>query len=267
MRCEDAAAGKNSSNSPPSGTTRPAVPERFGRTADLYGAEGFACIRAARVAVLGLGGVGGHAALALARSGVGELLLVDFDLVTASSLNRSPFAGPADVGRPKVEVAAENLARTCPDTLVDIRQEFCHAETLPGLFEPPPAWTVDAIDSLNPKVTLLAYCMQNGLPVISSMGAAARKDFTRVGVGDLSATESCPLARQVRQRLRRRGISGGFTCVYSTETQAGALPPDLGDRTYERGRVRNRLPSQMSMPGIFGYALAAIVLERLVASA
>lgn len=241
----------------------PKLPARFGRTADLYGAEGFARIRTATVAVLGLGGVGSHAALALARSGVGALLLVDFDQVTASSLNRSPFAGLDDVGRDKVAVAAACLARTCPDTRVTTRLDFVHEDSLPDIFAKPPDWVVDAIDSLNPKVTLLAYCVRNGLKVLSSMGAASRRDFTRVRVGDISETTVCPLASQVRQRLRRRGVDGDFTCVYSTEKPAPALPPDLGDRTCDRGRVRNRLPSQMSLPGIFGYAVAAAVLDRL----
>ena len=124
-------------------------PERFGRLVDYYGEEGFRRVRTARVAVVGLGGVGSHAALALARSGVGGLRLIDFDLVTATSLNRSAAAGPADVGRPKAEALAEQLARTCPDTAVEVRLAFCDAETALALLAPPLDWAIDAIDSLN----------------------------------------------------------------------------------------------------------------------
>jgi len=254
------AATPDATNSDPTG--------RFGRVVDLYGPEGFARIRGARVAVVGLGGVGSHAAVALARSGLGELLLVDFDLVTASSLNRSPVADPTDVGRPKVTVLAEHLARTCPDTAVTEHREFCHEETLPGLLQPgstaAPDLVVDAIDSRNPKVTLLAFCLREGLPVIASMGAAARRDPAAVRIGDLSASRICPLARHVRKFLKRRGFAAGIPCVWSEEVPASPREPDLGDRTCERGRVRNRLPSQMSLPGIFGYALATMALDRLV---
>jgi tRNA A37 threonylcarbamoyladenosine dehydratase len=252
---------ENSSGSRP---PRP-FPERFGRTVDLYGEEAFCRFRVARVAVIGLGGVGGHAALALARSGVGRLLLVDFDPVTASSLNRSAFAGPADVGRPKVEAAAAHLARTCPDTQVEIRQVFCHEDTADELLTPAPAVVADAIDSLNPKVALLAWCVRHGIPVVSSMGASSRTDFARVRRADISRTRICPLAKKVRQRLGRLGIREGIPCVYSEEPPGAALPPDLTDLSCDRGRIRNRLPSQISLPGIFGYALAALVLDLLAA--
>ena len=243
--------------------------ERFGRVADLYGAAGLARLRKARVAVIGLGGVGAHAAVCLARSGVGTLVLVDFDLVTASSLNRSPVAGPADVGRPKVEVLAEHLALTCPDTVVVARRDFCHAETLTDLLQPgtPAAadLVVDAIDSRNPKVTLLAFCLAQKVPVVSSMGAAGRRDPAALRTGDLEETRVCPLARQVRRLLKHRGVAGVLPCVWSEEPPAPCFPPDLGDRILERGRVRNRLPSQMALPGIFGYAVAALALDQLTA--
>jgi len=255
------------------------VPERFGRNVDLYGDDGFARIQRGYVAVIGLGGVGSHCAVNLARSGVGRLLIVDFDRLTASSLNRNPIAGPDDVGRLKADVLADHLRCTCAETTVAVSYAFCHAETLPDLLRPGgsgtpsapdtpasfgvPNLVIDAIDSLNPKVTLLTYCVQEQLPVLSSMGAAGRRDPTRVRVADLADTRRCPLARQVRKRLRRRGVDGGITCVFSTEPPAPPREPDLGDRTYDRGRVRNRLPSQMSLPGIFGYTLASLALDWL----
>ena len=258
-------------------TPRGAFPTRFSRTVDLYGEAGFARIRAAYVAVIGLGGVGSHCAVSLARSGVGRLLVVDFDTVTESSLNRSPVAGPGDVGQLKAVVLAAHLRNMCPDTQVIPSQEFCHLETLPALLRPntdaAPDLNIDAIDSLNPKVTLLEYCVREELAVLSSMGAAGRRDPTRMRVAELAETRVCPLAREVRRRLKRRWISGridgdqsgAITCVFSDEPPAPPRPPDLDDRTCERGRVRNRLASQMSLPGIFGYTLAALALDRLAA--
>ncbi|MFO7652229.1 MAG: tRNA threonylcarbamoyladenosine dehydratase [Candidatus Krumholzibacteriia bacterium] len=259
----------DSSASEPRERADDGIPARFGRVADLYGLAGLARLRLARVAVIGLGGVGAHAAVCLARSGLGQLLLVDFDLVTASSLNRSPVAGPADVGRAKVDVLAEHLARACPETAVETRRDFCHAESLAALLQPgtsaAPDLVLDAIDSRNPKVTLLAYCLENALPVISSMGAAGRRDPAALRTGDLAQTRVCPLARHVRRYLKRRGALGPVPCVWSEEDPATPCEPDSGDRTLDRGRVRNRLPSQMALPGIFGYALAALALERLTA--
>ena len=236
-------------------------PDRFTRTVDLYGDAGFASIRAARVVVCGLGGVGAHAALALARSGIGRLTLIDFDPVTASSLNRSPCATLADVGRPKVATIGEFLRRTCPDTAVDEVEAFFHADTADALLTPPPSCVVDAIDALNPKVELLATCVARGIPVVGSMGAAGRTDVSFVRAGDLWESRRCPLAGRVRKYLRRRGVTAPVPCVWSEEEPADALAPDADDPRYERGRIRNRLPSGIAMPGIFGYALASLVLD------
>jgi tRNA A37 threonylcarbamoyladenosine dehydratase len=239
---------------------------RFARVIDLYGPAGFAAIRSAHVMVVGLGGVGSHAALALARSGVGGLSLVDFDVITPSSLNRHPVADPADVGRTKVEVLAEHLGRTCPGTRIESRRAFCDEETLPGLLVPRPSLVVDAIDSLGPKLVLLQRCHAEELPAISSMGASSRRDPGRIRSGDLADTRICPLARRVRQGLRRLGVEGGITCVWSEEPAAVSLPPDLDDLTHPRGRIRNRQPSQITLPGIFGYTLATLALEKIVRS-
>lgn len=236
-------------------------PDRFTRTVDLYGDAGFAAIRTARVVVCGLGGVGAHAALALARSGIGRLVLIDFDPVTASSLNRSPCATVADVGRPKVAVVGDFLRRTCPDTGVDGVEAFFHADTADMLLAPPPSCVVDAIDALNPKVELLTACVTRSIPVASSMGAAGRTDVSFVRAGDLWESRRCPLAGRVRKYLRRRGVTAPIPCVWSQEEPADALAPDADDPRYERGRIRNRLPSGIAMPGIFGYALASLVLD------
>lgn len=237
---------------------------RFDRVRDFYGEEGFRRIRNASVLVAGVGGVGSHCALALCRSGAGSITLCDFDVVTETGLNRSALFGPDDPGRKKAEAAAEKLAALCPDTVVSHREVFLHHDTIPGLLRPFSGLVVaDAIDSLNPKAELISWCLVNGLTVLSSMGASGRRDPSRIRVGDLWETRGCPLARKLRRYLRNRSALGPVMCVFSTEKGMKPLPPDTGDLTIERGRRRNRLPSLMTMPGMFGYALAQLVLNAV----
>lgn len=237
---------------------------RFDRVVDFLGVENHKRLMKARIAVIGLGGVGCHAAIGLARCGAGTLRLVDFDLLTETSLNRNPIAELSDIGKPKVEVLASQLRRTCPNTEIETLVEFFHEDTASKILDPPPDIVIDAIDSLNPKVALLEYCISKQIPVVSSMGASGRRDPSLVRSGDISQTKNCPLARQLRKYLRKRGISEGFQCVYSVESAGEhALPPDLADQTLQRGRIRNRIPSLITMPGIFGYALVGLVLDFL----
>jgi tRNA threonylcarbamoyladenosine dehydratase len=241
---------------------------RFARVLDFLGEGGFRKVHGATVTVVGLGGVGSHAAIALARSGVGKLILVDFDRLTETSLNRNPLAAPEDCGGFKVDVIADSLRKSCPDTAITVHREFFHAETAGKILEPLPDALIDAIDSLNPKTALVQECLSRGIPLFSSMGASGRRDPTLVRVGDISETRGCPLARQLRKYLRKRGIERGFKCVFSVEPSGDhALPPDQKDVTLERGRTRNRIPSLVTMPGIFGYTLAAMVLEHLSGTA
>ncbi len=252
------------------------IPARFHRTALFYGEDGFRHIRAASVTIVGLGGVGGHAAANLARTGVGSLHLIDFDLINESSLNRSPYAEPADVGQQKTRVLAQYLQRICPATSIRATESFCREDTiaqlLPAAGDDRPDVVLDAIDSLNPKVGLLAWCHDHGLKVFSSMGAAGKMDAGQVRTGDISETRVCPLAKFVRSRLKRRGVQEGISCIWSLEQgdadRPGAYPESreetssLDDRNT---RKRHTLASQMTMPGVFGYGLASMILDYIVA--
>ncbi|NLP06326.1 tRNA threonylcarbamoyladenosine dehydratase [Candidatus Fermentibacteria bacterium] len=241
--------------------------DRFARTAEFFGGDGFDRIRNSRVAVIGLGGVGSHAAVCLARNGVGELLLVDCDRVTWSSLNRSAWAVPEDIGAWKADSLAAFLVSSCPGTRTTAVRVFVDEASLPSLGLESLDHAVDAIDSLNPKVELIRYCVEKGVPLVSSMGASCRIDPSAVRVGDISVTRHCPLARKVRQYLRRRGVTGGVTCVYSEEAPpVEAGPPDDSEWVERRGRARRRLPGAGALPGMFGYACAAVVLSRLACS-
>jgi len=255
-----------------------AFPPRHYRTVLFYGEEGFRRIHQATVTVIGLGGVGGHAAVNLARSGIGELHLADFDTVSESSLNRSPFAEPGDIGRKKTDVLRDFLNRTCPDTAVKVTEAFCGDDTLPLLASPEPenrpAMVIDAIDSLNPKVGLLAWCAGHGIPVITSLGAAGKWDVGQVRTGDLADSTICPLAKKVRQRLKRRGVDRGIQAIWSIEKAYAHRPGvpkemvevpevDPNSFSYPKTRERHTLASQMTLPGVFGYGLAAIALNYL----
>lgn len=256
-------SNEGAKEAPTGGSGSPELAARFSRVVDFLGEDGFRRLRSSSVAVFGLGGVGSHAALALARGGVGRLRLVDFDVVSASSLNRHAVAGPADVGRPKATVVAERLAELCPDTAVEADDGFFHDDSADRLLGGPLDFVADAIDSLTPKVALLRAASLRRIPIASSLGASAKIDPSKIRVGDLFESSGCPLARAVRRRLGRLGIRSGITAVWSTERGREALPPDAGDAPRRPGRVRNRLPSLPSMPGIFGYALAGVILERL----
>jgi tRNA A37 threonylcarbamoyladenosine dehydratase len=222
-----------------------------------------AALRAASVAVFGLGGVGSHAACALVRNGVGSVRLVDFDTVTASTLNRHAAATLADVGRAKVEVMADALLRINPDVRVDCRREFFAEETRATLLGPPLSFVIDAIDSVGPKVALLGSCVTASLPVISCLGAAGRIRGEDVRLADIFDSHTCPLARMIRKRLHQLGIEAAIPAVFSPEVPCAPLPPNDNEPFLARGRRRRQLPSVGVVPGIAGYAAAGYVLRTL----
>ena len=238
--------------------------DRFKRVIDFYGAEGFNRIREASVFIAGLGGVGSHCASALARSGVGKLYLADFDTVTESSLNRNPLLSENDIGKLKVNSMADLLRAVCSDTTVVPMERFLCTEDLLEYGIPAEVSAVaDAIDSLNPKTQLLQFCCENEVPVFSSMGAAGKRVVPSIRTGDISESGGCPLAKMTRKYLRKRGVTSGITCVWSVEKALEPLPPDDEPRLEKRGRLRNSLPSLITMPGIFGYTLAQLILDRI----
>lgn len=233
----------------------------YQRTRILVGDRGVARLRAARVLVAGVGGVGSFAAEALARAGVGALTLADHDRVAGSNLNRQVVALGSTLGRPKAEVMADRIRDINPDCQVTLIQRFLDPEDIPGVLEQGFDQVMDAIDSLSSKVELIAAAVGRGTPILSSMGAGGRLDPTRLQVGDLMDTRVCPLARVVRSRLRRRGIGRGVTVVWSDEPPCPPLPPeDLG-----RGRPRAVNGTVSYLPALFGLTLAGLLVQRLLA--
>lgn len=240
--------------------------ERFKRTRLLLGNEAIDRLAAAHVVIVGLGAVGGYALEGLVRSGIGRLTLVDFDVVAMSNVNRQLLATSETIGLPKVEVAQHRVQTINPDCQLDIIQGFMDETMAETLCAMKPDYLVDAIDALNSKVNLLVSCIRNGIPVVSSMGAALRRDPSKVRVGRFDDIRHCPLGKSVRQRLRRRGVDVDWVqCVYSEEPLPRPLPlsepePNVADR----GRVRNTLGSMSTITGIFGLTIANQVILRIV---
>ena len=230
------------------------------RTQILVGDAGVRRLGAARVLVVGLGGVGSYTAEALARAGVGDLTVVDHDRVAGSNLNRQLLALESTLGRTEAQLMAERIGDINPACRVTQISRFLAPQDVAPLLGDGFDQVVDAIDSLASKVALIATAFGSGVPILSSMGAGGRLDPTRIRVGDLMDTRACPLARAVRVRLRRQGVGRGVTVVWSDEPPRPPLPPeDLG-----RGRPRAVNGTISYLPALFGLTLAGIVVNRLL---
>lgn len=242
------------------------------RTIRLLGQDSVAKLNAARVCVFGLGAVGSYAVEAMARAGIGNFRLVDFDTVKESNINRQLYALHSTLGKDKVELARARILDINPQAKVEALGVFAHTDTLPQLLEDTPDLIVDAVDSLNPKTEIIAAGAERGIPVYSAMGAATRIDADKIRFTRLFDAKGCPLARLVRKRLRRRAVdeSGDLWCVYSDELRNvdAVESPDEYDRPvedgeYDRGRVRGILGSLSTITGMFGLRLAHEAIIRL----
>ena len=232
--------------------------ETFVRTELLIGEEGLARLRDAKVAVFGVGGVGGYAVEALARSGVGHFLLVDNDVVSESNLNRQIIALRSTVGKYKTQVMKERIADICPDTEVETRECFFLPENADTFAFEEYDYVVDAIDTVSGKIALVECCREAGTKVISAMGAGNKLDPTKFVVTDIYKTQTCPLARVMRRELKKRGIPG-LKVVYSTEE---AMTPRQQIISSDGRKVT---PGSMAfVPGTAGLILAAEVVKDLL---
>lgn len=233
--------------------------ERFFCLDLLLGKKKLERLQRSFVVVIGIGAVGSYATEALARSGVGRLRLVDFDTIKETNFNRHILATEPNLGKLKVEAARERIAQINPRCKVEALTEFAAVETIDGLLEGDPDLVIDAVDSLNPKAQILEACFNKKVPVIASMGAALRTDLSSIKSGDLFKTSGCPLARELRSRLRKRGIEKGIFCVYSdapVPKGAAEEPPLNAEEDYDRGRRRWKMGSLPTVTGVFGLTVA-----------
>ncbi|KUJ71107.1 ThiF family adenylyltransferase [Thiomicrospira sp. WB1] len=232
----------------------------FERSALVFSELALARLRSAHVLIAGVGGVGGFAAEAIARAGVGRITLVDHDRVSPSNLNRQIVALSNTLGQQKTEVMAERIRFINPACEVMTQSRFLEADQMDAfLTDEKYDFVIDAIDSLNCKVALIESAIRLSVPIASSMGAGRRTNPGAIHLSDLFKTHSCGLARQIRQRLRKRGIRQGVPVVFSSETPRPPGPMETIDGA--RGRVVNGTASYM--PGIFGLMLAGFVIETL----
>ena len=239
----------------------------------LVGEDGIARLSSARVAVIGVGGVGGYAAEMIVRAGVGHILILDSDEVSVSNRNRQLLALNSTVGRPKCQVLKERLLDINPDLDIVTVEKFIIAEgavpdsgfedasgtpsQLLGAYEFD--YVVDAIDTLSPKLELIKYCMDRKIPLVSSMGAGAKFDVTRIRITDISKSFQCPLAHMVRKRLGKMGIRKGFKVVFSEEIA------DRSSIVLEAGRNKKSQVGTISyLPASFGCACAQAVITGLL---
>lgn len=233
----------------------------YSRTTLLYGDERMARIRSAHVLVVGTGGVGAYAAEMLCRAGVGHLTLVDADTVSLSNINRQLPALHSTLGRSKVSVLAERFRDINPDVQLTLREEYLTPESVDALLDAAPyAYVIDAIDTIQPKVALLAACIRRRQPVIASMGAGAKTDITAIQYADLWQTYHCGLSKSVRNGLARAGLRGRKLPVVFCTQQAdrNALLTVEGERN-----KKTTAGTVSFMPATFGNYLAAWVLNHL----
>lgn len=221
------------------------------RTLLLLGSEAMERLRRARVLVVGAGGVGGYAAEMLARTGVGHLTLIDADTVSPSNLNRQLIALTSTIGEAKTELFAERFRDINPEVRVEGRREFLTAEGVAPLLDEGYDYVLDAIDTVAPKVALIAECIRRRQRIISSMGAGGRLDPTRVGYFDLWETREDGLARAVRQRLKKIGLRRPLRVVASTEAPRASSVTMLDERN-----KRSSYGTTATVPALFGIYMA-----------
>lgn len=234
---------------------------QFERTLILIKEEGIAKLAAKHVFLAGLGGVGSYCAEALARGGIGRLTLLDHDVVAISNINRQLPALMSTVGMSKAELMQARIADINPECRVEIRKEFLTVENVNEIVPPDADYVIDAIDSLNCKVALVAESVKRGLKVASSMGAGNKLDPSRIRLADIAKTRICPLASQMRKRLRKRGIENGVLTVYTDEPPRAPLPPEP---VSGQGRPRAVNGTISYMPPLFGFMLAGAVIKELL---
>ena len=230
------------------------------RTAIILGEENLSLLAASRVAVIGLGGVGAYAAEMLARAGVGNLMIVDSDVVSPTNKNRQLLALDSTMGRPKAEVMEERLLDINPEIKLTKVSEYITGENVAAVLGPfAPEVVVDAIDTLTPKVELIKYCVTAGIPMVSSMGSGAKRDMTRIRIADLSKSHNCPLAYMLRKRLRKEGISNGVTVIFSEE-----LPDRDAIIVSEERNKKSQAGTLSYLPASFGCACAQAAINLLL---
>ncbi|KAA0549289.1 tRNA threonylcarbamoyladenosine dehydratase [Bacillus sp. BGMRC 2118] len=239
---------------------------QFSRNELAMGKEGLDLLKNSTVAVLGVGGVGGFAAEALARSGVGRIVLVDKDDVDITNINRQVIALLSTIGRQKVEVMKERIADINPECEVIALKMFYTEETYEQFFSYNLDWVIDASDTISYKIHLMKECLKRNIPIISSMGAANKTDPTRFKIADISKTHTDPLAKVIRTRLRKEGIHKGIKVVFSDESPIVIREDVRKEITDENAKIRKaKMPpsSNAFVPSVAGLIMGGHVITQI----
>lgn len=221
--------------------------DRLHRTRMLFGSAAVQKLNDAHVMIVGCGAVGSFAIEALARSGVGNFILVDFDTIEESNINRQLFATNITIGTPKVLAAAERIHDICPDIHVDAQSIFFDENTKINCR---PDFVIDAIDTVSSKIALYKWCMARNVPFVSSMGAARKTDPTQIKIAKISKTSVCPLAAKIRKIVRDEHLND-FDVVYSTE------PATVTDSARIFGSI-------ITVTGTFGLIMANYAINAII---
>lgn len=248
---------------------------RFSRTELLIGKTGLASLADKHVMICGIGGVGSYAAEALGRGGVGHITLVDSDDICLTNVNRQIHALSSTVGQAKVEVMAKRLRDINPSARINPVKAFFSKDNAGELLGSRPDYVLDAIDHFTAKAALITFCREQGIAVISSMGAANKLDPSKIQVNDISATRNCRMARSMRKILRKSGITSGVQVVYSTEEHRELGPsseacgidfigPSHEEQIFRCEHRRVILGSISYLPSIFGLTMAGVVINDLL---
>lgn len=245
---------------------------QFSRTELIFGPDAMVKLRHSRVAVFGLGGVGGYVVEALARTGVGTLDLVDDDIVNLSNLNRQIYALHSTLGRPKVDVAEERCKDINPEIVINKHKVFFLPETKDRFDFSAYDYVIDCIDTVSGKIQLILQATEASVPVISSMGAGNKTDPSQFRVADIYQTSVDPLARVMRHELRKRNIPS-LKVVYSTEVPSDPVLSSINEQDYEQHPDRpdpetsfKKIPpgSNAFVPSSAGLLLASEVIRDLI---
>ncbi len=235
--------------------------KRFVRTEALIGAKGMNNIKNSTVMIIGLGAVGGYALEAMARVGVGHLVLVDFDSFDETNINRQILATMASVGRKKTDVALERVKQINPDCIVDIVDCFVDEDNIENLLSYKPDYIIDAIDSIKQKCKLIRAMVEGNINFISSMGAALRIDASAIKITTLNQTQNCSMARTIRQNLKKQGTDlKKVKCVFSDE-QSNLLSTAIQPNENGGKQILGSLPT---ITAIFGFMMANYVMQQLI---
>jgi tRNA A37 threonylcarbamoyladenosine dehydratase len=230
------------------------------RTELLIGKENLDKLSASHVLVAGLGGVGGYAAEQLCRAGIGELTLIDGDIINATNRNRQIIALTSNTGKPKADLMAQRLLDINPDVRLNIIGEYLREDRFAVILDKSYDYIVDAIDTLTPKVTLLVEAVRKGHPVVSSMGSGGKLNPESVEINDISNSHHCRFAYIVRKYLHRQGVFTGVTAVYSPEPVSKKAILEITGEENKRSVVG----TISYMPPVFGCFCAAVVIRNII---